>query len=261
MLPWCFKVYPVSLPSVRPTPKVCITTWLPSLAFSVLIVLRISASSSVWRPSLRNRITLSGMYEQYTILGGHTWQRGGKGMCAWVVCIAGDMHGEGRAWQGEGIVHGKGACKTGTCVQERWPLKRAVCILLECNLTLVKSSLREVRLMSHQSDCSFRDYTYIFDRYCCCWWSTGRLCGRLCCRNSLHWCHLSTGEYCWRSPPWPGCSPGSTALVSLCSSHPESSPPRQTRRYRSTSTTIEIFFIIEQIFVQLDELDELDRTT
>ena len=155
-----------------------ITTWLPSLAFSALIVLRISASSSVGRPSLRNRITLSEMYEQYTILRGHTWQRG-KGTYAMVVCITGDMHGEGGCMAG-GIVHGKGACNagacmTGACVQERRPLKRVVCILLECNLTLVESCLLEmrfnphdVRLMSHQSDCSFRDYTYIFDHYCCC---------------------------------------------------------------------------------------------
>ena len=105
-------------------------------------------------------------------------------MYAMVVCITGDMHGEGGCMAGGcmagGIVHGKRACNAGACmagahVQERRQLKRPVCILLECILSLVKSCLlelrfnpRNVRLMSHQSDCSFRDYTYIFDRHCCC---------------------------------------------------------------------------------------------
>ena len=90
------------------------------------------------------------------------------------------VHGERGCKAGERIVHGTGACKAGAYmagvyVQERRPLTWAVCILLKCNLTLVKSSLhemrfnpRKVRLMSHQSDCSLRDYTDIFDRYCCC---------------------------------------------------------------------------------------------
>ena len=48
--------------------------------------------------------------------------------------MAGDMCSDGDMWRG---VHGKGAC-----VQERWPLKQAVCILLECILiTARKRSL------------------------------------------------------------------------------------------------------------------------
>ena len=56
--------------------------------------------------------------------GGHVWlvcMVGGK-------CGRGDMHGMGCAWQG-------GMCG-GSCMQERWPLKRAVHILLECILVL-----------------------------------------------------------------------------------------------------------------------------
>ena len=42
------------------------------------------------------------------------------------MCGDGGMHGKGgHAWQ-RGAMHGKGACR-----QERWPLKQAVCILLE----------------------------------------------------------------------------------------------------------------------------------
>ena len=63
--------------------------------------------------------------------GGHAWQ--------------GDVHGMGCAWQGgmcSGGMHGRGACMTGGCVwqgcvwQERWPLQRAVRILLECILVI-----------------------------------------------------------------------------------------------------------------------------
>ena len=57
----------------------------------------------------------------------------GRGMCGWCAwweaCVAGgDMHGMGCPWQG-------GMCG-GACMQERWPLKRAVHILLECILVL-----------------------------------------------------------------------------------------------------------------------------
>ena len=59
-----------------------------------------------------------------------------KGVCAWhggmcskKACVAG-----GHVWQ-EGEVHGRGACVTGSvCMQERQPLKWAVCIKLECIL-------------------------------------------------------------------------------------------------------------------------------
>ena len=65
----------------------------------------------------------------------------GKGMCmAWGVhgreaCVVGGMRGRGG-------MHGRGACMAGGCVwqgcvwQERWPLQRAVRILLECILVI-----------------------------------------------------------------------------------------------------------------------------
>ena len=52
--------------------------------------------------------------------GGHAWQ--------WA-CVAGGVHGRGYAWWG--------ACMAEVCMagghawQDRWPLQRTVCILLE----------------------------------------------------------------------------------------------------------------------------------
>ena len=70
--------------------------------------------------------------------GGHAWQGH-----AWQgdVCGKGAHMAGGHAWQGhawQGDVCGKGTCGGGgTCVQERWPLKRAVRILLECILVFI----------------------------------------------------------------------------------------------------------------------------
>ena len=48
----------------------------------------------------------------------------GRGLCM----VVESMHGRGCAWQ-------QGTCVAGgACVQERWPLKQAVRILLECIL-------------------------------------------------------------------------------------------------------------------------------
>ena len=55
--------------------------------------------------------------------GGHAWLMSGGGGHAWLMSGGGGMHGRGHAWQG-------GAW------QERRPLQRAVCILLQCILVL-----------------------------------------------------------------------------------------------------------------------------
>ena len=70
---------------------------------------------------------------------GDAWQRG-------YVWQTGRVHDkEGHVWQG-GMhggrgVHGKGVCmargQERACVHERQPLKRAVCILLECILVIL----------------------------------------------------------------------------------------------------------------------------
>ena len=54
--------------------------------------------------------------------------KGGWGVHGKGACLAAGVHARGHAWHGG--VHGKG----GAYVQERWPLKRAVRILLECIL-------------------------------------------------------------------------------------------------------------------------------
>ena len=56
--------------------------------------------------------------------GGYTWQ---GGMCGGGACVA----REGHAWRGATCVAGVGRA----CVQEGWPLKQVVRILLECILT------------------------------------------------------------------------------------------------------------------------------
>ena len=48
------------------------------------------------------------------------------------VCVAGGMHGRG-VCMAEGV-HSRGHAWEGACVQERWPLKWAVSIVLECIL-------------------------------------------------------------------------------------------------------------------------------
>ena len=54
--------------------------------------------------------------------------------------MAGGMHGRGYVWWWGGM-HGVlcvawGCAWQGACVQERWPLKQAVRILLECILVV-----------------------------------------------------------------------------------------------------------------------------
>ena len=50
------------------------------------------------------------------------------------MCVAGGMRGWGTCMTG-GCVHGGGgACVVGRCMQDKRPLKRAVCIQLECIL-------------------------------------------------------------------------------------------------------------------------------
>ena len=68
-----------------------------------------------------------------------------KGACVVGVHGEGGMHGGGYVWQGD--MCGSGACVAwgnawwgGTCVQERHPLKQAVCVLLECILIHFKSN-------------------------------------------------------------------------------------------------------------------------
>ena len=45
--------------------------------------------------------------------------------------MVGVVHGRGHVWWG---VHGRGVNGRGVCMQDRWPLKRAVRVLLECIL-------------------------------------------------------------------------------------------------------------------------------
>ena len=70
---------------------------------------------------------------------GHVWRRG-RGMHGEGRCMA---KGRGHVWlkgvclvnggmRDKGGMHGKGAC-----LQERWPLKQAVRILLECILVTI----------------------------------------------------------------------------------------------------------------------------
>ena len=54
---------------------------------------------------------------------GYAW----PGACMAGGCMIGGMHGRGHVWQGACIAGGH-------AWQERWPLQRAVCILLECIL-------------------------------------------------------------------------------------------------------------------------------
>ena len=73
------------------------------------------------------------------VAGGHMWQGcacwGGEH--AWqVACMAGGMHGRGHGWQ-----WGKAAW------QERWPLQRAVRILLECILVYHKYCFIQLLLL------------------------------------------------------------------------------------------------------------------
>ena len=76
--------------------------------------------------------------------GEHAWQggmhgggvRGRGGMCSRVACMVGGMYGSGacmtggHAWGGGHVWQGV-VCSRGHVWQERWPLQRAVPILLE----------------------------------------------------------------------------------------------------------------------------------
>ena len=63
---------------------------------------------------------------------------GGGGAYVWQgVCVAGGMHGRGGAWWGvcgQGACIAGGMCGVGNAWQERRPLQRPECILLECIL-------------------------------------------------------------------------------------------------------------------------------
>ena len=56
-------------------------------------------------------------------------------VCGRGACMVGGCTARGPAWQGACKVAGLG-CGRGHAWQERWPLQRTVCILLECILVL-----------------------------------------------------------------------------------------------------------------------------
>ena len=73
------------------------------------------------------------------VTGRHVWRGAcmARGVCmAGGLCVAG-----GHVWQGSmhggGVMHGEGMHGRGHAWQERWPLQRAVCILLEFILVSV----------------------------------------------------------------------------------------------------------------------------
>ena len=83
--------------------------------------------------------------------GGHAWQmgvhgNGGHARQRGACMVKGGVCGMRHAWRGvciagacmAGGMHGRGVCMAVGCAwQERWPLQRTVCILLECILVLI----------------------------------------------------------------------------------------------------------------------------
>ena len=69
--------------------------------------------------------------------GGHVWQ----GACIVGVHMIGGVHGRGHAWWGGGMHGGWCAWQRGHAWQERRPLQRTVCILLERILVNIKFHL------------------------------------------------------------------------------------------------------------------------
>ena len=80
----------------------------------------------VWQGFVYDREGMNGW--MVCVLGWHVWQ----GVCMVGVCVAGGACMEGVYMRGMCV--GGGVCMAGACTQERWPMKQAVRILLECIL-------------------------------------------------------------------------------------------------------------------------------
>ena len=91
------------------------------------------------------------------MVGRHAWQ----GACVVGVCMVGGVHGRegmhGRGMCMAGGMHGTGMCVTGGMCgrghtwQERWPLQRAVRILLECILVVNEYWVLNKKIYEDQS--------------------------------------------------------------------------------------------------------------